>query len=93
MANVKSKIPSIFLILCTWGFLGSLILNIYLYFQNLKWWIQYGGHQIENFINFSDTLYLGVFGVTDYESEMRFSNFKIADPIWRTSNRKFYQFL
>ena len=24
-----------------------------------------------------------VFGVADYESEVRFSKFKMADPIWR----------
>ena len=93
MADVKSKIRSISLILCIWGFLGTLITNLKLDFENSKWRIQYGGRQIESFINFYDTLYLVVFGDADYESEIRFSKFKMADPIWRTSNRKFHQFL
>ena len=59
---------------------------------NKKWQIQYGGHQIENSINFCDTLHTGVFGVAHYESKIRFSKFKITDPIWRMPNRKFHQF-
>ena len=27
-------------------------------------------------------LYIGVFGVADHESEVRFAKFKMADPIW-----------
>ena len=37
----------------------------------------------------SDILYSGVFGVAKYEPEITFSKFKMADPIWRTSNEKF----
>ena len=51
-------------------------------FQNSKWRIQNGGRQVENPINFCDTLYSKVFGVADYESEIRLSKFKIADLIW-----------
>ena len=29
-----------------------------------------------------------VFGVADYESEVRFSKFKMADPIWRSKFSK-----
>ena len=29
-----------------------------------------------------------VFGVADYESEVRFSKFKLADPIWRSKFSK-----
>ena len=28
-------------------------------------------------------LYLGVFGVADYESVIKIEKFKMADPIWR----------
>ena len=28
--------------------------------------------------------YIWVFGVADYESEVRFSKFKMVDSIWRT---------
>ena len=80
------------LIPCTQGFLGSLIMNMKLDFQDLKWRIQYGGRLIDNFINSSDTSYSGVFGVADYESEIRFSKFKIVDPIWWMPNRKFHKF-
>ena len=31
-----------------------------------------------------DTHYAVVYRVADYESEIRFSKFKMADPIWRT---------
>ena len=30
------------------------------------------------------TSYLGVFGVADFESEVRFLKIKMADPIWHT---------
>ena len=46
-----------------------------------KQWIQYGGRQIENSINFSDTSYLVVFRVTNYESEIKFSKFKMVDQL------------
>ena len=57
MADAKSEILSIFLILCTWGFLVSLITYLKLNVQNSKRQIQYGGRKIENFISFADTLY------------------------------------
>ena len=36
-------------------------------------------------LNFHTTWYLGVFGVGDYESVLRFQKFKMANPIWRTA--------
>ena len=30
-----------------------------------------------------ENCYSGVFGVADYESDVSFPNFKMADPIWR----------
>lgn len=39
-----------------------------------------------------ENLYPRVFQVADYESEDRFSKFKMADPIWRTKISKFLQF-
>ena len=81
MVNVKLKIAQIFPKLCTQGFLTWLIPICKLDFQNSKWWIQYGGGRNENPINSSDTLFSGVFGVADYESDIIFSKFRIADPI------------
>ena len=34
-------------------------------------------------IDWDDILYAGVFGVTDYESELKVKKFKMADPIWQ----------
>ena len=34
-----------------------------------------------------------VFGVADYESEVRFSKFKMADPIWRSKFSKKGKFM
>ena len=36
----------------------------------------------EKSFNFSETRYLGVLKVTDYETKFRFLEFKMADPIW-----------
>ena len=36
----------------------------------------------------SETRYLEVFKVADYETEFRFSKFKMSDPIWWTNVRK-----
>ena len=36
--------------------------------------------------NFRETLYPEAFGVTDYEFDIGFSEFKIVDTIWRTWN-------
>ena len=40
--------------------------------------------------NFHKTVVTGVSEFGDCKFNIRFSNFKIVDPIWRTSNRKFY---
>ena len=34
--------------------------------------------------NFRETLYSEAFGVADYEFDIEFLQFKLADPIWRT---------
>ena len=34
--------------------------------------------------DFRETLYSEAFGVADYEFDIGFSEFKMADPIWRT---------
>ena len=47
----------------------------------------------EKIANYYESLDTGIFEVADYESDIRLSNFKMANPIWWTSNLKFYQFL
>ena len=56
------------------GFSGSLMMNSLSDFQNSKWRIQ---------DNIAENVYLGVFGIADYESVIRFSNFKMAGSRWR----------
>ena len=68
-------------------------MNLKLDFQNSDWQMQCGGRQNDNSVNFSDTLYTGVFRVTDYESVIKFLKLKMANPIWRMSYKKFHQFL
>ena len=61
----------------------SLITNPDSKFRNSKWRIQYGGSMYKKLIDWDDILYAGVFGVTDYESELKVKKFKMADPIWQ----------
>ena len=62
--------------LVTQGFLGSLITNLELDFENSKWRIQNGGSNMaDDFVMILDlleTCYSVVFGVADYESGIRF---------------------
>ena len=75
-------------------FLRSLITNLKSESQNSKWRIQYGG-QVHDFMvklwRFCCDLlrngYERVFEVADYESEVRISKLKMANPIWRSSTR------
>ena len=65
---------------------------------NLIFEIQNGGSEMavvtsENSSIPSEILYSEGFGVVDYEFEIRFQKFKMADPIWRRSLRNFFQFL
>ena len=46
--------------------------------------IQNGGHNILETNDIRGTLYPKVFEVADYEFDIGFSEFKMADPIWRT---------
>ena len=45
------------------------------------------------FKNIDENIYQGVFRVTDYESDVRFSKSKMADPTWPTSERYFSRIL
>ena len=54
--------------------------------QNLKWRIQNGGYISANSQfcrNCAETLYMGVFGVANYESGVRIVKFKMEDWKWR----------
>ena len=93
MVDAKSKIPSILLILCNWGSLGSLITNLKLDFPNSKWRIQYGEDQIEKSNNFSDTLYSVVFRVADYKFEIRFSKFESNMAVVKLKIHQFFRYL
>ena len=83
IADGKLKTYLIGMIFGTRGFLGSLITNPSLKIQNSKWWIPYGGRECEYLFDWDDIWYSVVFRVTEYESEFKIQNFKIADLIWR----------
>lgn len=53
--------------------------------MNLKWRIQYGGKYYLKSLHSPEICYSGVVGVADYESDVRFFRFNMADPIWRTN--------
>ena len=53
-------------------------------FRNSKWRTQYGGHNILESQRFSWNFVPKVFEVADYEFDIGFSEFKMADPIWWT---------
>ena len=44
----------------------------------------------DEFIGFNglDIRYQRVLGVTNYEADLNIQKFKMADPIWRTTNEK-----
>jgi len=63
------------------GFSGSLITNLNSDVENSKWRIQEGDQNLKYFwIFFFETWYREVFEVADYEFEVRFEKFKMADP-------------
>ena len=64
--------------------LGSLITNLKSDFQNSKWRIQYGGQNFKKLAYKHYNLYIWLYGIADYESEVGFSKYKKADSIWRT---------
>ena len=74
------------------GFLGSLITNLKSVFKNSKWLIQYGGLFLSSSY-LLESPYSCIFGITDYESDVSFSKFKIADLTWRTNFEKISRFL
>ena len=75
-------------IICIYGFFESLITNLKTDFQNSKWRIQYGGQNLRKSAYKRYNLYLWVFGVANYEFEVRFWKFKMADSICRTKFKK-----
>ena len=68
----------------TRGFLGSLIANPSSKLTNTKWRIQYDRRKWKKLLVSADILYLGLFGVADYESKLKIKKFEIADLIWQT---------
>lgn len=48
--------------------LRSLIMNLKSGFQNSKWWIQYGGQNLKNFLNTYETCCLGDFNDADFQN-------------------------
>ena len=68
--------------------MGSLLTNLKSDFLNTKWQIQYSGQNFKKLAYKRYNLYIWVFGVSDYESEVRFSKFKIADSICLTKFKK-----
>ena len=78
--------------LCILRFFGALITYLLSDFRNSKWRTQHGGRKSSNSTNFRKTRYLGVFCNAYHESIVRFSKFKMADPIWRTQKSKFNLF-
>ena len=62
-------------------FLGSLITNLKSKFRNSKWRIQYGRSEFKKRCKSYENVYLGVLGLTDYESVIRFPKFKMTNPI------------
>ena len=79
--NAKKKIFR-GIILKTFENFATASSNLKLNVQNDKWQIRHGGCQIENSINFYDTSNSGIFGVANYESEIRFLKCRMADPTW-----------
>ena len=58
------------------GFLESLITNASSEFRNSKWRIHYGGRKGKKLLDWDEIWYAEVFGVADYESELKFRNSK-----------------
>ena len=82
MAVKTLKISTIFMKIGIQGFFGSLITNLQTDFQISRWRIQHGGQKFENQSVFHENHYTGFSRVADYEFTIRFSKFKMADPIW-----------
>ena len=57
-------------------------------FRNSEWRIQYGGHNFDKSLKLVEIIRTQVFGVAESKSAIKFSKFKIMDPIWRTEIRK-----
>ena len=76
-----------------WVFSGMLITNPRSDFENSKLRFQYGGPKFGKLSNFHRNLYILYFWIADSEYAVRFSKFKIVDPIWRKEILKKFQFL
>ena len=69
--------------ICYWGgFSGSLITNRRSIYRNSKWRIQYSGQKWKKLLDWDALWYWRVFGVADYESELKIEKLKIAYPRW-----------
>ena len=69
-------------------FLGLQITELDSKFRNSKWRIQYGGKKYNKFVYSKKIRYSIIFEVADYESELEFQKFEMADPIWRKELQK-----
>jgi len=62
--------------------------------QNLRWRIQYGGpkfeksHESNAWCKSHENVYLGILGVADYESVVRFQKYKMVDLIRQLESEK-----
>ena len=88
MADENEKSYLIGMKFGTRGFFKSLITNLSSKFRNSKWRIQYGERKCKKLLDAVDIWYSVVFGVADYESELKIHKFKIADPIYLTKMQK-----
>ena len=79
MADEKAKSYLIGMIFETRGFLVSLITNPHSKFRNSKRRIQYGGQKCKKLVDWDDIWYSEVFGVAEYESELKIRKFKMVD--------------
>jgi hypothetical protein len=83
-AGQNWKSECIALKICTVRFSGFLIMNLTLDLSNLKWRTQNYWCILKKLRYCRESIYCKLFGVADYELDIRFVKFKIADPKWRT---------
>ena len=70
-------------------FSKTLVTNPSLGFPNSIWRIQDVRKKFSKSVSFCENFYIKVFEVDDYECVIRFPEFKVADPRWRTKNPEF----
>ena len=92
MVDKNKRSYLIEIIFSTQGFLGSLIMKLTLDFKNSIWRIQDVGRKFEKISNYAENLYIKVYRVVDYESDLRVLRFNMADPRWRKKIGKIIEF-